>query len=123
MPAAITDGELKEDGTVEWRHLGTVVRPDLRPVTSALFDKRKGLVFLLVGPDPGNSVLLGLDAAGHERFRTQCPAGYTYGYLTRHVSGKPAVVCEMTKVVAGFPDWHFLIDPKTGRLTKSDPAY
>jgi hypothetical protein len=118
----ITDDRVNPDGTVEWRHAGLPVRPKLRPVTSALFDKRWQVVFLLLGEDRRRALLVGLDGAGHERFRVRCPAGYTFAYLTSHPLG-PAVVCGANRRVQGFRDWQFLIDRDTGRLARVDPAY
>jgi hypothetical protein len=114
--------EVRRDG-ITWMFEGKRVTCPLKRVDSVMMDKKRRLVFALIGGGPSSDELVCFLTNGEEKFRVRSPAGFHLRHLARGVNGDVQVVCGSSEEVDGWYDWHFAIDENTGALRRAEPSY
>ncbi|QDV16052.1 hypothetical protein Pan153_06730 [Gimesia panareensis] len=111
-------------GTVKWKsgsHWAKLILPAIQQVK--LYDSQD-LVLILTGEQACPDTLSAYDYTGQMLFRVPPPEGFAFSYLTDHCQVPIAVVAGSTDgQIDGWYDWHFSVNPQTGKLSRISPAY
>jgi hypothetical protein len=111
-------------GTVKWKSGSQQVKLNLSAVQQLKLYDSQDLVLILTGEQACPDTLSAYDYTGQLLFRVPPPEGFAFSYLTGHCEVPIAVVAGSTDgQIDGWYDWHFSVDPQTGKLSRISPAY
>jgi hypothetical protein len=113
----------KIKNTITWDLNGYQITVSCENLDSAHIFTKNNLILALAGPGNFPSRLIGLSEDGNEIFSVEAPAGFVFSYLLEHPTVGIAVVCGGDNQIDGWYDWYFSVNPSTGGLTRSCPAY
>jgi hypothetical protein len=113
----------KGKNRINWNNNGVPVSVSCEFPSSAQLFASWRVVLVLAGAAEFPTVLLGFALDGKKIFEKEPPEGFVFSYLTEHPTAGLAVVCGGKERIDGWYDWHFVVDPSTGELTKHCPAY
>ena len=105
---------------LSWRHDGSAVSLAVADLADAAVEPASGRIAALSRTGPGRLLLFDPDGAAAGSINS--PAGYSLSHFVAAEDGL-AVVGQGESVQDGWPDWHFLIDGRAGRLRRAGPAY
>lgn len=110
----------RSKGRIGWRHGGGEVRVAVADLADAVVDPASGRIVALSRTGPGRLLLFEPD--GGTAGAIDAPDGYALSHFVAGADGL-AIVGQGESPRDGWPDWHFLIDGRGGRLHRAGPAY
>ena len=110
-------------GQVHWVTDSGEVDVRLENVDSAMWYPSQQLVLCLSGSDAYSTRLTAFDTQGAKIWSVEAPDRFAFSYLTGESSGVLLVVAIGDSKIDGGMDWHFQVDPLTGSLQRTEPAY
>ncbi len=110
----------RSGGKVGWRHGGGEVRVAVGDLADAAVEPASGRIVALSRTGSGRLLLFEPD--GRTAGAIDAPDGYALSHFVARGDGL-AVVGQGESPQDGWPDWHFLIDGRAGRLRRAGPAY
>lgn len=120
----ITDFKINKDaGIITWNANGNSVAVSCENLDGAYLYSKIETVLVLSGAGDFPTDLFGYSADGIKIFEKEAPEGFVFSYITEHPTAGIAVVCGGKEKIDGWYDWHFSVDPSTGKLSRHCPAY
>lgn len=109
----------KNANKVSWFWDGQEISIEYGDLDQAYLYRNAEVIFVLAGKNryPDTLVIFSID--GKEKIKVKAPAKYAFSYLTDDLE----VVCAGEEKIDGWYDWHFSVEPSTGKLTRRFPAY
>lgn len=119
--------EIIEDLDFDSEHLtwffnGERVCIEEKGVTQVLEDRKRGLVFALIGPSEEINLHI-FSRTGRRLSVFPPPQHFTFSYITTHPEIGVAVVGGANERVEGWYDWHFGFKESEKELFRHCPAY
>lgn len=124
------DGKLifkidKENDKVSWQLQDKLVEVNCKDISNAQLYTEHSIVIVISVDDQNNKLLKGFGLDGTLLFSKQPPQGFTFNYLST-IKNQPSVVCEGDSAntdAYGRSSWHFIINDRTGEMSKGNLAY
>jgi hypothetical protein len=112
-----------KESTISWSLNGTPVSVNCPNLEGARLFPKSDIVLAISGENGLCTTLVGFSVEGMRKFEVAAPEGFLFSYLIEHVTAGIAVVCAGEKYIEGWYDWHFAVDPSSGKLSRHCPAY
>ncbi len=115
----------KVKGKMSWQQQDRLVEVNCKGILNGQYYIEQDIVVVITAGEQGDKKLKGFALDGTLLFVKQPPKDYTFNYLSTFMN-QPSVVCNGGKANADAferSSWHFLINTKTGEMSKENMAY
>lgn len=115
----------KMNNKVNWQIKDELVEINCHNILNAQLYIEQSIVIIISAENQNEKVMKGFALDGELLFIKDPPRGFTFNYLATF-RNQPSIVCDGDKSNAdehGRSSWHFIINAKTGDISKENLAY